>query len=78
MALQGVRVLVVDDNKTNRIILEQNLKVWGARSTSFESGREALAGLSDGIAAGDPYRPGDPRLPDAGDGRDRTGAGYPR
>ncbi|MGA7986845.1 MAG: response regulator [Candidatus Dormiibacterota bacterium] len=55
MALQGVRVLVVNDNKTDRAILEQHLKVWGARSESFESGRAALAGLADGVTAGDPY-----------------------
>jgi two-component system sensor histidine kinase/response regulator len=55
-ALQGVRVLVVDDNKTNRIILEQNLKVWGARSESFSGARDALAGLSQGVAGGDPFQ----------------------
>ncbi len=55
MALQGVRVLVVDDNKTNRVILEQNLRVWGARSESFASGRDALVGLHDAAAAGDPF-----------------------
>jgi two-component system sensor histidine kinase/response regulator len=56
MALQGVRVLVVDDNKTNRVILEQNLRVWGARSESFASGRDALVGLHDAVAAGDPFQ----------------------
>ena len=55
-ALQDVRVLVVDDNKTNRVILEQNLRVWGARSVSFESGPDALLGLHHAIEAGDPYR----------------------
>jgi PAS domain S-box-containing protein len=55
-ALQGVHVLVVDDNKTNRIILEQNLKVWGSRSESFSGAREALAGLSQAVAAGDPFQ----------------------
>jgi PAS domain S-box-containing protein len=54
-ALRGVRVLVVDDNKTNRVILEQNLRVWGARSSSFEGGKEALLGLSNGVAADDPF-----------------------
>ena len=55
-ALQDVRVLVVDDNKTNRVILEQNLRVWGARPASFASGSDALTGLRDAVDAGDPYR----------------------
>ncbi len=55
-ALQGVHVLVVDDNKTNRIILEQNLKVWGARSDSFAGSRDALVGLGHAIAVGDPFQ----------------------
>jgi len=55
-ALQDVRVLVVDDNKTNRVILEQNLRVWGARSSSFESGHDALLGLHRAVEAGDSYR----------------------
>jgi CheY-like chemotaxis protein len=56
MALQDVRVLVVDDDSTNRVILEQNLRVWGARSASFDSGREALAGMHHAVDAGDPFR----------------------
>jgi two-component system sensor histidine kinase/response regulator len=55
-ALQDIRVLVVDDNKTNRVILEQNLRVWGARPASFESGHDALLGLRHAVEAGDPYR----------------------
>ncbi|MFN2464397.1 MAG: response regulator [Candidatus Dormibacteria bacterium] len=55
-ALGGVRVLVVDDNRTNRVVLEQNLKMWGARPQSFERGVDALAGMRDAAAAGDPYR----------------------
>jgi CheY-like chemotaxis protein len=35
-------VAVVDDNKTNRAILERYLKSWGLRERSFESGHEAL------------------------------------
>jgi PAS domain S-box-containing protein len=56
MALQGIRVLIVDDNKTNRVILEQNLKVWGARPESFERARDALEGLSHALDAGDPFQ----------------------
>ncbi len=54
-ALQGVRVLVVDDNKTNRVILEQNLKLWGARTESFSRGRAVMAGMLEAAAAGDPF-----------------------
>jgi PAS domain S-box-containing protein len=55
-ALQDIRILVVDDNKTNRVILEQNLRVWGARPASFESGYDALAALRHAVEAGDAYR----------------------
>jgi PAS domain S-box-containing protein len=54
-ALQGVRVLVVDDNKTNRVILEQNLNLWGARPESFSRGRAAIAVMLEAAAAGDPF-----------------------
>jgi CheY-like chemotaxis protein len=42
VSLAGTFVAVVDDNHTNRAILERYLKSWGLRERSFESGREAL------------------------------------
>jgi two-component system sensor histidine kinase/response regulator len=56
VTLRGVRILVVDDHRTNRTILEHNLKAWGLRPSSCASGREALAELVGAAAAGDPYR----------------------
>jgi two-component system, sensor histidine kinase and response regulator len=53
--LRGMKVLVVDDNLTNRGILEGMLKGWGMKPTSVESGEEALAQLSNARSAGDPY-----------------------
>jgi two-component system sensor histidine kinase/response regulator len=41
--LEGRRVLIVDDNATNRTILEQQLKVCGIQSTSAADGLQALA-----------------------------------
>ncbi len=54
--LSGVRVLVVDDNLTNREILCQQLEGWGMRATCVESGEQALAELERYCAAGDPFR----------------------
>ena len=41
-ALRGLRVLIVDDNQTNRLILRETLKQWGMTPSSVASGREAL------------------------------------
>ncbi|MEM9669485.1 MAG: response regulator [Pseudomonadota bacterium] len=41
----GENVLVLDDNETNRIILEENLRLWGARPLVVDSASRAMAVL---------------------------------
>ena len=53
--LRGVKVLVVDDNRTNRRILEGMLGRWEMKSSSVEGGEEALAQLSAAREAGKPF-----------------------
>jgi two-component system sensor histidine kinase/response regulator len=53
--LRDVKVLVVDDNRTNRRILEGMLKRWEIKCTLVETGEEALAQLSSAWQAGVPY-----------------------
>ncbi len=53
--LRGVKVLVADDNRTNRRILEGMLKRWEMKSTSVEDGEQALAKLSSALEAGEAY-----------------------
>ncbi|HLG97564.1 MAG TPA: response regulator [Bryobacteraceae bacterium] len=47
-ALTGASVLVVDDNSTNRRILENMLRRWGAQPVLASSAVEALALLEEG------------------------------
>jgi len=51
-ALQDKVVLIVDDNDTNRRILEAMLKQWGLRTLQADSGEAALAALDRARSAG--------------------------
>jgi two-component system sensor histidine kinase/response regulator len=53
--LKGLRVLVVDDNATNREILEKQLDVWGMGARSACGGDEALSLLAAGVDQGAPF-----------------------
>ncbi|MCF8108878.1 MAG: PAS domain S-box protein [Desulfohalobiaceae bacterium] len=54
--LQGVRVLVVDDNATNREILLGQLASWDVRAEAAANGEAGLARLQEAAEAGDPYQ----------------------
>jgi CheY-like chemotaxis protein len=54
--LQGATVLVVDDNQTNRRILDRLLTRWGMRVVCVESGLHAIEELNSARALGKPYR----------------------
>ena len=53
--VQGLRLLVVDDNATNRTILTRQATAWGMASDAAEGGAEALEMLRSAAAAGTPY-----------------------
>ena len=53
--LKGLKVLVVDDNRTNREILEKQLYVWGMRSRGAGGGDEALSLLRAAGSEGAPF-----------------------
>jgi CheY-like chemotaxis protein len=53
--LQGLPVLVVDDNATNRCILEEMLLRWRMTPTLAASGRAALAELEGAKEKGKPF-----------------------
>jgi two-component system sensor histidine kinase/response regulator len=67
--LDNLRVLIVDDNATNRQILEEWLRSWRMRPMAVNDGRAALDALRQAVAAGTPYSLVllDGRMPD-GDG----------
>jgi len=53
--LEGMRVLVVDDNATNRKILEEILAQWGMRVTAVENGPKALEAFREAESANQPF-----------------------
>jgi PAS domain S-box-containing protein len=54
--LKGVHILVVDDNATNREILNLRLTSWGMRSAEVNDGPSALQALAGAHEQGDPFQ----------------------
>jgi len=54
--IKNTRILVVDDNHTNREILLTQFNAWGIRSDAVPSGKAALEMLHKANEAGDPYQ----------------------
>jgi two-component system sensor histidine kinase/response regulator len=53
--LHGKRVLLIDDNATNCLILRETLQAWGLESDAFRLPAEALARLPEAMASEPPY-----------------------
>ncbi len=54
--LRGVRVLVTDDNATNRLILAEQLASWGVRHVEAENAAQVIDFLRAARAESDPFR----------------------
>jgi CheY-like chemotaxis protein len=54
--IYGTRILVVDDNATNREVLKAQLRFWGVRSEEVPDGAAALQALREAQDAGDPFK----------------------
>jgi signal transduction histidine kinase/CheY-like chemotaxis protein len=54
--LHGLAVLVVDDNQTNRHILDEMTRGWGMKPQTVDSGPRALAAMRNAAAVGRPFR----------------------
>jgi len=54
--LKGLRVLIIDDNQTNRAILLRLCEQWGFSGTSVSGGLEGLDTLEAGVRKKQPYQ----------------------
>ncbi|MFO7905296.1 MAG: MASE3 domain-containing protein, partial [Pirellulaceae bacterium] len=55
-AVEGTRVLIVDDNATSREILEEMTHNWGMRPTTVPDAHVAMDALRRAVATKEPYR----------------------
>ena len=53
--LTQARILIIDDNQTNRLILTKNVEALGSRADSVPSGAKGLETLRNAHRAGDPF-----------------------
>ena len=54
--LSGVKVLIVDDNATNRLVVREMTSSWGLVPVEAVDGKDALAAMEKAFKAGTPYR----------------------
>jgi len=54
--IAGLRVLVVDDNATNRLILRETLSCWGATVSEAQNGKACLDIMAQSEEAGEPLQ----------------------
>ena len=55
-SLRGMRVLIVDDNATNRLILSEIVTSWGMRPQAVAGARAALAVLREAVSLSIPFQ----------------------
>ena len=53
--IKGVKILVVDDTATNRLILREIMTTWGAQVVEAQDGATALGLLKKAEVAGEPF-----------------------
>lgn len=53
--ISGLRALIVDDNATNRAVLEHNFDAWGIQYHSCNSGKQALVLLREAVFEDKPF-----------------------
>jgi PAS domain S-box-containing protein len=54
--LTGMKVLIVDDNATNRLVFQEMTSSWGFVPTEAEDGKDALVKIREASDSGDPYK----------------------
>ena len=54
--LKGVKVLAVDDHRTNRLLVTKLLTAWGCRHAEACDGASAISALRQAASEGDPFQ----------------------
>ncbi len=55
-SLQGLKVLVADDNEANRLLVAMYLKSWGCRIAEAADGRSSRSLIEEASRGGDPFQ----------------------
>ncbi|MEE8481183.1 MAG: response regulator, partial [Desulfobacterales bacterium] len=55
MDITGVKILIIDDNATNRMVLSEMISRWGALVTGMQDGKRGLDEMRRAANEGEPY-----------------------